>query len=130
MYERREIIIGHSHSGRLIIVCFTEKTEGLIRIVSARPATKRERESCAENVKMLRRSQELRKRICGRSMTSITGRQSPIGLRAVRLKGAVSVTLDPDVSKVFQTPDSVNKALRALIEAMPPPKSRRKKASA
>jgi hypothetical protein len=29
------------------------------------------------------------------------------------------VTLDPDVSKVFTTPESVNTALRALIEAMP-----------
>ena len=32
----------------------------------------------------------------------------------------VVVVLDPDVSRIFQTPDSVNKALRALIEAMPP----------
>lgn len=31
----------------------------------------------------------------------------------------VVVALDPDVSKVFTTPDAVNKALRALIEAMP-----------
>ena len=45
-------------------------------------------------------------------------------------EGPVTVTLDPDVSEVFQTPDSVNRVLRALIEAMPPPKSRRKKASA
>ena len=45
-------------------------------------------------------------------------------------EGQVTVTLDPDVSKVFQTPDSVNRVLRALIEAMPPSKSRRKKASA
>jgi hypothetical protein len=29
------------------------------------------------------------------------------------------VALDPEVSKVFTTPDAVNKALRALIEAMP-----------
>ena len=29
------------------------------------------------------------------------------------------VALDPDVSKVFTTPDAVNKALRAFIEAMP-----------
>jgi hypothetical protein len=45
-------------------------------------------------------------------------------------EGRVSVTLDPDVSEVFQTPDSVNRVLRALIEAMPPSKPRRKKASA
>jgi hypothetical protein len=31
----------------------------------------------------------------------------------------VVVALDPDVSKVFTTPESVNAVLRALIEAMP-----------
>lgn len=41
-------------------------------------------------------------------------------------EGRVIVTLDPDVSEVFQTPDSVNKVLRALIEAMPPKPKRRK----
>ncbi|MGP1382330.1 MAG: hypothetical protein ACTS2F_02165 [Thainema sp.] len=29
------------------------------------------------------------------------------------------VVLDDDVAQVFKTPESVNKALRALIEAMP-----------
>jgi hypothetical protein len=29
------------------------------------------------------------------------------------------ITLDPDVSKVFTTSESVNSVLRALIEAMP-----------
>ena len=29
------------------------------------------------------------------------------------------VALDPDVSEVFTSPDAVNKALRAFIEAMP-----------
>ncbi len=40
----------------------------------------------------------------------------------------VIVMLDPDVSEVFQTPDSVNRVLRTLIEAMQP-KPKRKKAS-
>jgi hypothetical protein len=31
----------------------------------------------------------------------------------------VVVVLDPDVSEVFQTPDSVNVVLRALIRSMP-----------
>lgn len=31
----------------------------------------------------------------------------------------VVVILDPDVSKVFRTPESVNAALRALIEVVP-----------
>jgi hypothetical protein len=40
--------------------------------------------------------------------------------------GRVVVALDPDVSKVFTTPESVNTALRALIEAMPKAKSNRR----
>jgi len=35
-------------------------------------------------------------------------------------KSRLLVALDPDVSEVFTTPESVNKALRALIHAMPP----------
>jgi hypothetical protein len=34
-------------------------------------------------------------------------------------KAPLVVMLDSDVSKVFQTPDSVNAALRALIKAVP-----------
>jgi uncharacterized DUF497 family protein len=41
--EPREIIVGHSNSARLLLVCFTERDPGLIRIISARRATKRER---------------------------------------------------------------------------------------
>ena len=41
----------------------------------------------------------------------------------------VLISLDPDVSKVFQTPDSVNAVLRALIETMPS-KAKRKRVSA
>jgi len=34
-------------------------------------------------------------------------------------KRRVAVVLDEDVAEVFTTPESVNKALRAFIEAMP-----------
>ncbi|MEQ8756810.1 MAG: BrnT family toxin [Coleofasciculus sp. G1-WW12-02] len=40
--ERREIIIGHQNN-RLLLVCFTERRTNLIRIISARLATKKER---------------------------------------------------------------------------------------
>jgi len=36
----------------------------------------------------------------------------------------VTVTLDPDVSKVFRTSKSVNSVLRALIDTMPKTKGR------
>ena len=34
-------------------------------------------------------------------------------------KTRLLVALDPDVSEVFTTPEAVNRALRALIEALP-----------
>lgn len=40
--EHREIIIGLSALRRLILVCFVERIEEVIRIISARRATKRE----------------------------------------------------------------------------------------
>lgn len=40
--EQREIIVGHSADGRLLVVSFTER-EGTIRIISARAATAREK---------------------------------------------------------------------------------------
>ncbi len=49
--ERREIIIGHSRSkSKLLLVCFTELSQGAIRIISARQATKREQHDYEENV--------------------------------------------------------------------------------
>ncbi|MBD1805311.1 BrnT family toxin [Microcoleus sp. FACHB-SPT15] len=41
--EQREIIIGHSRRNRLLLVSFTERLNA-IRIISARIATRRERE--------------------------------------------------------------------------------------
>jgi uncharacterized DUF497 family protein len=41
--ESREIIVGHSATGRLILVSFTER-HGTIRLISARRATRHERE--------------------------------------------------------------------------------------
>jgi uncharacterized DUF497 family protein len=40
--ELREILVGHSAEGRLLMVSFTERGEA-VRIISARQATKRER---------------------------------------------------------------------------------------
>ncbi|MEW6130515.1 MAG: hypothetical protein AB1757_26005 [Acidobacteriota bacterium] len=39
----------------------------------------------------------------------------------------LTITLDPDVSEVFKTSESVNKALRALISAIPEPVSKRRR---
>src|SRR5262249_5995711 len=49
--ERREIIIGHSMNDRLLLVCFTERPEEIIRIIGARLPTKKERKAYEEDVK-------------------------------------------------------------------------------
>ncbi len=49
--ERREIIIGHSTKNRILIVIFNERKQNLIRIISARTATSKERKDYEENVK-------------------------------------------------------------------------------
>jgi len=47
--ELREIIIGHSSDGRLLLVSFTEREVDLVRIISTRRATRRERNDYEEN---------------------------------------------------------------------------------
>ncbi|HEY0602026.1 MAG TPA: BrnT family toxin [Herpetosiphonaceae bacterium] len=46
--EIREIILGHSTSNRLILVSFTER-DGIVRIISARRATPKERRDYESN---------------------------------------------------------------------------------
>jgi uncharacterized DUF497 family protein len=47
--EHREIIIGISTLRRMILVCFVERVEDVVRIISARPATRQERKDYEEN---------------------------------------------------------------------------------
>ena len=47
--ERREIAIGHSTRDRLLLVSFLERRPRLIRIISARAATKKERKKYEES---------------------------------------------------------------------------------
>ncbi|MEI8371594.1 MAG: BrnT family toxin [Planctomycetota bacterium] len=49
--EIREIAIGHTILQRLVLVFFTERGEDLIRIISARKATKRERRDHEEGTR-------------------------------------------------------------------------------
>jgi uncharacterized protein len=48
--ERREIIVGHSERGRLLLVSFTER-QGRIRLISARPTTRTERRDYEQGTK-------------------------------------------------------------------------------
>jgi len=47
--EHREIIIGMSALRRMILVCFVERIEDVVRIISARPATRQEIKDYEEN---------------------------------------------------------------------------------
>jgi len=49
--EHREIIVGHSDRGRLLLVSFTERSS-FIRIISARRATRRERSDYEEGTRV------------------------------------------------------------------------------
>lgn len=46
--EHREIIIGHSQQNRVLLVSFTERSN-IVRIISARAATRREHKEYEEN---------------------------------------------------------------------------------
>ncbi|MGH9800134.1 MAG: BrnT family toxin [Blastocatellia bacterium] len=47
--ELREIAIGYSIIGDLLLVCFTERANDVLRIISARFPTKKERRKYEEN---------------------------------------------------------------------------------
>lgn len=49
--ELREIIIGHSVLGQLLLVSFTERDKMVVRIISARNATRRERKDYEEGTR-------------------------------------------------------------------------------
>lgn len=49
--EHREIIIGRSALRKMVLVCFVERLENVIRIISARAATRQEIKDYEENVR-------------------------------------------------------------------------------
>ena len=49
--EHREIIIGRSALPRMILVYFVERVEDILRIISARPATRQEIKDYEENAR-------------------------------------------------------------------------------
>ena len=49
--EHREIIIGLSTLSRMLLVCFVERQETIVRIITARTATRREKQDYEENAR-------------------------------------------------------------------------------
>jgi uncharacterized DUF497 family protein len=47
IHEKRYLIMGQSKEGRLLVVSYTERS-GRVRLISARPATRRERKAYEE----------------------------------------------------------------------------------
>jgi uncharacterized DUF497 family protein len=47
--EPREILVGHSSRNRLLLVSFTERGPDVVRVISARVATRRERQAYEED---------------------------------------------------------------------------------
>jgi hypothetical protein len=50
--ETREIVVGHSTTGALLLVCFTERPKRRVRIFSARRATRPEQQDYEENAEI------------------------------------------------------------------------------
>jgi uncharacterized DUF497 family protein len=49
--EHREIIIGFSALRRMLLVCFVERHHDIVRLITARPATRQEIKDYEENVR-------------------------------------------------------------------------------
>jgi uncharacterized DUF497 family protein len=49
--EHRELIIGYSSQGRLLIVSFTERPQTVVRIISSRQATSQERKNYEQHAR-------------------------------------------------------------------------------
>ena len=48
--EMRLVLLGMSHAGRLLTVCYTLRDEEAVRLISARNATKKEEKSYAQGI--------------------------------------------------------------------------------
>ncbi len=48
--EDREILLGHSKQGRLLVVCYTLREDLIIRLISARRATRKEAQDYAKRI--------------------------------------------------------------------------------
>ena len=115
--EQLEIIIGHSQTKRLLLVCFSEPEEGRVRIISTRGATR----GSSTIMKTTSGPKTKPSRSSGlRPEYRFDYEKAKSNRFAKRVRmGSVAVLLDPDVAQVFQDAESVNTVLRALLTTMP-----------
>lgn len=112
--EAREIVAGHSTKQRLLLVSLTERA-GKVRIISARRATIHERQDYEKKSRTPKaRRDELRT-----EYQFDYGKARPNRFASQKGAKVVAVVLEPDVSQVFDSSDSVNHLLRSVISALP-----------
>jgi hypothetical protein len=109
--EEREIIIGQSANGRLLLVSFSERLNGLSALVKQRGRS-------ARIMKKMPISKEQDQEDDLLSEYSFDYRKAKSNRFAIREDQRV-IVLDPDVAEHFKDSESVNRLLRALIGNMP-----------
>lgn len=109
--EDREITIGVTFFGEVLIVCHTTRDES-IRIISARPATKAERRKFMNED----RSDRINDKDDLKPEYDIDYKKGERGkYYSGRGPLVIRIGLDHDVARYFSTSDAVNAALRMLI---------------
>jgi uncharacterized DUF497 family protein len=112
--ERREIIVGYSSRPRLLVVGFADRS-GRVRVIPARRATR------SRNAMKKTRKDTVASRVAEPraeyTFDYARGRKNRFATKTSRR--TVAIVLAPDVAQVFDTSRSVNRALRAVIKAVP-----------
>lgn len=122
--EVRSLLLGRSALDRLIAVLFTERGGELIRIISTRRATPRERRNMKKtSARRPRRVRAASDEIPAEVDFSRAVR-NPYAARYAA--GSNVVVLEPDVAALFPNAVSVNEALRSLAKVMAGGKTKRR----
>ena len=113
--EERYLLLGASLQGRLLVVSFAERPPKT-RLISAREATRRERDSMQKGKSRQATTKE-NDQDTMRPEYDFSG--AVRGITAARYsKGANVVVVDPEVLDVFPDGAAVNEALRALAPVL------------
>jgi len=105
--EYRFLSIGKTARNHLVVVVFTERLPNVIRIISARIASRKEGKKDSfmsqESSDDMRSEYDFSNAVQGKHHRAYA-------------QGTNVVLLDPDVARVYRDSESVNKALRLLME--------------
>jgi uncharacterized protein len=112
--ESREILVGYSERGRLLIVSFTERPPN-VRIISARVATPRR---TSQPRKQPPRYQAMSDELKDEYAFDYS-KAKPNRFASAMAKGGRLVVLEPEVAAAFHESHEVNAVLKALLKTMP-----------